>query len=79
MPQIARLCKRPERRIGIVTHGGVIRSVCARILETDQKNKLKFALDLENTSLTHLLYDEARDLFCGAILRPRWSVFKLAW
>ena len=63
MPQIARLCKRPERRIGIVTHGGVIRSVCARILETDQKNKLKFALDLENTSLTHLLYDEARDLF----------------
>ncbi|MCH5252715.1 MAG: histidine phosphatase family protein [Lachnospiraceae bacterium] len=63
MPQLTRLCKRPENRIGIVTHGGVIRSVCARLLETDQKNKLKFAIDLENASLTHLIYDATRNLF----------------
>ena len=63
MPQIQKLCERPEKRIAIVTHGGVIRSVCASILQTDQKNKLKFAIDMENTSITHLIYDEERKFF----------------
>lgn len=63
MPQIRNLCGRPENRIGVVTHGGVIRSVCAFVLETEQKNKLKFAIDMENTSLTHLIYDEEREIF----------------
>lgn len=63
MPQLRRLCGRPENRVGIVTHGGVIRSLCACILETEQKNKLKFAIDMENTSLTHLIYDDERELF----------------
>lgn len=63
MPQLLGLCERAENRIAIVTHGGVIRSVCAEILETDQKNKLKFAIDMENTSITHLIYDERRKFF----------------
>lgn len=63
MPQLFELCRREEDRIAIVTHGGVIRSVCAEILGTSQKNKLKFGIDLENTSLTHLIYDEERDFF----------------
>ncbi len=63
MPRINSLCRKRENRIGVVTHGGVIRSVCACILHTDQRHKLKFALDMENTSLTHLLYDEERDFF----------------
>ena len=58
-----RLCKCEEKRIAIVTHGGVIRSVCAEILQTEQKNKLKFAIDMENTSITHLIYDEERGFF----------------
>lgn len=63
MPVIRMLCKRPEERIGVVTHGGVIRSLCAALLETDQKNKLKFAIDLENTSVTQIVYDTERELF----------------
>lgn len=63
MPQLFELCDRPEERIAVVTHGGVIRSVCAEILQTGQNNKLKFAIDMENTSLTHLIYDEERKFF----------------
>lgn len=63
MPQLRKLCERPEDRIGVVTHGGVIRSVCAEIVGTDQRHKLKFAMDMENTSLTQLIYDEERQFF----------------
>lgn len=63
MPQLKNLCHRKENRIAIVTHGGVIRSVCADILYADQKDKLKFAIDMENTSLTHLIYDEDRKFY----------------
>lgn len=63
LPQIKKLCRAPENRIGIVTHGGVIRSLCAEILHANQRHKLKFGIDLENTSLTELLYDEKRDIF----------------
>lgn len=63
MPQLRKLCGGREERIAVVTHGGVIRSVCAEISGTEQRNKLKFGIDLENTSLTHLIYDEGRDFF----------------
>ncbi len=63
MPQLRRLCERPEDRIAVVTHGGVIRSVCAEVVQTDQRNKLKFGIDMENTSFTHLIYDGERDIF----------------
>ena len=63
MPKIKQICQREENRVAIVTHGGVIRSVCADILHTGQENKLKFGIDLENTSFTHLIYDEDRDFF----------------
>ena len=63
MPQIKKICQAGETRVGIVTHGGVIRSLCAAALMTDQRHKLKFGIDIENTSLTELLYDEERDFF----------------
>ncbi|MDY3910106.1 MAG: histidine phosphatase family protein [Eubacterium sp.] len=63
MPQLRKICASTEQRVGIVTHGGVIRSVCAAILQTEQRHKLKFAIDLENTSLTEIIYDEKRELF----------------
>ncbi len=63
MPKIKQICQREENRVAIVTHGGVIRSVCADILHTGQENKLKFGIDLEKTSFTHLIYDEDRDFF----------------
>lgn len=63
MPVLREICKKKEDRVGIVTHGGVIRSVCAEILQAGQKNKLKFGIDIENTSLTEIIYDETRDIF----------------
>ncbi len=63
MPKIRSLCEKKEDRIAVVTHGGVIRSLCAFVLESNQKNKLKFGIDLENASFTELLYDENRELF----------------
>lgn len=63
MPQIKLLCQKKEDCIGVVTHGGVIRSVCAEITGTQQKHKLKYGVDLENTSITEILYDSKRDIF----------------
>ena len=63
MPRLEQICRGPEQRVAIVAHGGVIRSLCAHLLATDLKNKLKFAIDLENTSITQLSYDEERGLY----------------
>ncbi len=63
VPQLKRLCVAREDKIAIVTHGGVIRSVCTWVLHSDQRNKLKFGIDMENTSITHLIYDGTKDLF----------------
>ena len=63
MPVFRSVVAREENRVVIVTHGGVIRSVCAHILGADQKDKLKFGIDIENGSLTELIYDSERDFF----------------
>lgn len=63
MPQLQKLCRQKENRIAIVTHGGVIRSVCTFIMQMEQRHKLKFAIDMENTSITHLIFDEKRAIF----------------
>ena len=63
MPVLKEICQRKENRVGIVTHGGVIRSVLAFAVQTSQSNKLKFGIDLENTSLTEVLYDAEREFF----------------
>ena len=63
MPVIRSLNDREEDRIAVVTHGGVIRSICAHILGANQKDKLKFGIDIENTSLTELIYDPERDFY----------------
>ncbi|MEE3467157.1 MAG: histidine phosphatase family protein [Eubacterium sp.] len=63
MPVIRDVCSRAENRVVIATHGGVIRSICAAILGADQKDKLKFGIDIENGSLTELIYDPERDFF----------------
>ena len=63
MPVIRKICSEPDEVTAVVTHGGVIRSLCACITGTEQRHKLKYGIDLENTSITEILYDEKRDLF----------------
>ena len=57
------ICEAPEKRVAIVTHGGVIRALCAFLLHMPMKHKLQFAVDLENTSITEILYDEKTGRF----------------
>jgi len=62
-PVLKKICQGQEESLAVVTHGGVIRSLCAHILGTDQRHKLKFGIDLENCSLTEVVYDKERDFF----------------
>lgn len=63
MPIIEKLCQESDETIAIVTHGGVIRAICAYVMQTELKNKLKISIDLENTSITQLNYDNKQDRF----------------
>ena len=58
-----KICEAPEKKVAIVTHGGVIRALCAFLLHMPMKHKLQFAVDLENTSITEILYDEKTGRF----------------
>ena len=51
------------KNIAIVTHGGLIRSVVAGILEADFAKKLCVAKELENCSITEIDYDEVTGNF----------------
>lgn len=67
MPVIKRIIEKAKeegiQNIAIVTHGGLIRSVVAGILEADFAKKLCVAKDLENCSITEIDYDEATENF----------------
>lgn len=58
-----KICEAPEKKVAIVTHGGVIRALCAFLLHMPMKHKLQFAVDLENTSITEILFDEKTGRF----------------
>ncbi len=49
------------KKVAVVTHGGVIRSLLSGILGMDQANKLLFCKDLENCSITELYYRQDRN------------------
>ena len=57
-PDFKKICEASEKKVAIVTHGGVIRALCAFILHMPMKHKLQIAIDLENTSITEILYNE---------------------
>lgn len=58
-----KICEAPEKKVAIVTHGGVIRALCAFLLHMPMKHKLQLAVDLENTSITEILFDEKTGRF----------------
>lgn len=47
-----------KKNIAVVTHGGVIRALLTGLLGLDMSKKLLFAVSLENTSITQLVYDK---------------------
>lgn len=58
MLTIDEIVKCGKNNIAVVTHGGVIRALLAGLLGLDMSKKLLFAVSLENTSITQLVYDE---------------------
>lgn len=67
MPVIKKIIKEAmeagNENIAIVTHGGLIRSVVAGIMEADFAKKLCVAKDLENCSITEIDYDSSTENF----------------
>ena len=53
----------PWKSIITVTHGGMIRSLIAGLLDLPFSSKLAFGESLENTSMTEFLYDTGTGLF----------------
>ena len=50
--------KSGKHNVAVITHGGVIRSLLAGLLEVNMSKKLLFAVSLENCSITQLIYDQ---------------------
>lgn len=50
--------KSGKHNVAVITHGGVIRSLLAGLLDVNMSKKLLFAISLENCSVTQLIYDE---------------------
>jgi probable phosphoglycerate mutase len=60
---INEIIKSGKEDIAVITHGGVIRALLTGILGLDMSQKLLFALSLENTGITQLVYEENRNRF----------------
>lgn len=63
MPVLERIGKGTEERVAVVTHGGVIRSVAACVLEMEPGKYRLLGKNLENCSVTELGYDRVRGRF----------------
>ena len=63
MPVLRRIGSGPERRVAVVTHGGVIRSVAASILGMEPAKYRLLGNSLENCSITELRMDRADGRF----------------
>ena len=65
MPVVERIVEEAKldnkKNIAIVSHGGLIRSVVAGVLEAPFAKKLCIGKDLENCSITEIDYDEKTD------------------
>ncbi len=57
LPVLERIAGRPEDRVAVVTHGGVIRSLTAHILGMEPGRYRLLGKDLENCSITEIRAD----------------------
>jgi broad specificity phosphatase PhoE len=63
MPVIEELVQSGNRNIAIVTHGGTIRALLAALFGKNQAKRSLFAVSIENTSITQLVYKPELDRF----------------
>ncbi len=57
MPVIHEILQSGKQSIAVVTHGAVIRVILAELFGKNQAMKYQFAVSLENTSITQLVYE----------------------
>lgn len=63
MPIIREIARSGNKNIVVVTHGGVIRSLLAELIGRNQASRFLFAVSLENTGITQLIYHPKEDRF----------------
>lgn len=63
MPVIQEIVQSGKKNIAIVTHGGIIRVLMAALFGKNQAKRFLFGVSLENTGITHLVYNPQNDRF----------------
>ncbi len=62
-PVISEMIHSGEEHIAAVSHGGAIRILLAALFGRGQKDRLRFVLNMENTAVTEIFYEEKKDRF----------------
>lgn len=57
------LVKEPYENVCVVTHGGVLRALLTGIVGADYAKWLTYGRQIENCSITHIMYDEKMGTF----------------
>lgn len=57
------LTSQPYENVCVVTHGGVLRALLTGIVGADYAKWLTFGRQIENCSITHIMYDEKMETF----------------
>ncbi len=60
---INEIIKTDNKKVAVVTHGGVIRALLAGLMGFNMEKKQLFGYSLENSSITELVYDENYNRF----------------
>jgi probable phosphoglycerate mutase len=63
MPVLQEIIHSGKKNIVVVTHGGVIRALLAALIGRNQARRFLFAVSLENTGITHLIYNPGENRF----------------
>lgn len=58
MPVLREIAQSGKKNIAVVTHGGTIRALLAGMIGKNEAERFLFAVSLENTSITQLIYKE---------------------
>ncbi|SHO51334.1 histidine phosphatase family protein [Anaerocolumna xylanovorans] len=63
MRTVEEILSSDKSNVAVVTHGGVIRALVSGLLGLDMSKKLLLGVSLENTSITHLVYNKDKNRF----------------
>lgn len=62
-PVLQEMIHSGKQNIAAVSHGGAIRIVIAALFGKGQSDRLRFVLNMENTAITEIFYDEKKQRF----------------